>query len=110
MSDKIVKQIMSKGNTGWSLERKNRVAPWVLPRQVRKEMNHLLLTVKFPTGYGAKLKSSCQGGTADEPTGLKSHDYHKLMQHLLPLALHSCVADIRPAVCKVIYDLCDIFR
>lgn len=91
-------------------QEKSPPAPWILPKEVRNKVNHLLSTVKFPTGYGAKLKSSCQGGTAHEPTGLKSHDYHKLMQHLLPLALRCCVEDKRPALCKVIYDLCDIFR
>ena len=93
-----------------SEEEKLPPAPWVLPKEVLKEINHLLSTVRFPTSYGAKLKSSCQGGSAQLPTGLKLHDYYKLMQHLLPLALCSCAGKSRPTLCKVIYGLSDIFR
>lgn len=86
------------------------IPPWVLPKPVIKELNDMLSKSRFPTGYGAKLRGSCKAAGTDQPSGLKSHDYHKLMQHMLPVALRSLAHSHRKALCNVIYDLAEIFR
>ncbi len=86
-------------------------AHWVLSTQDRKAMNKIFSTLRFPTGYAAKLRSSCSKDDAHAPHGLKLHDYHKLMHHLLPVALRACVRTPETKVLReAIYDLCAIFR
>ncbi len=87
-------------------------ASWVLMPHERKAMNAMMVSTRFPTGYGAKLRASCSGVIdAHQPIGLKSHDWHKLMHHMLPIALRACVhrQETRP-LRRVIYDLSAIFR
>lgn len=45
------------------------------------------------------------------PTGLKSHDYHKMTQHVLPMVLYYCDADSdKIRLQQVVYDLRALFR
>ena len=86
-------------------------ANWVLSTQDRKAMNKIFSTLRFPTGYGAKFRSSCSKDDAYPPHGLKLYDYHKLMQHLLPVALRACFQTPETRVLReAIYDLSNIFR
>ena len=64
-------------------------ARWVIPLPLRKAMNRLLSEMRFPTGYGALVQRSVNVRANDgkAPHSLKSHDYHKIMQHILPVAL-----------------------
>lgn len=63
-------------------------APWILSAQDRKEFRARIAGMKFPTNYGANL----HGAFADKdetkwPSFLKTHDYHRLIQHIIPIAI-----------------------
>lgn len=66
-------------------------AQWVLPTHVLKRMNGMICKMKFPSHYGAGFRRCTTGQDVGLPIGLKSHDYHKLMQHILPVVL--CASD-----------------
>ncbi len=86
-------------------------ARWVLPEMTRKSMNQVFMTSRFPTYYGAKIKNSVKSSGSNRPTGLKSHDYHKMMQHMLSIALRSVgAADTNKDLCTVVYELSSVFR
>jgi len=61
--------------------------------------------VKFSDGYASNISRCVQKHKT--LTGLKSHDYHVLMQHLLPVALRGNVDD---KVVSVLIELSTIFR
>ena len=85
-------------------------AQWVLPTRRLKQMNGELGNMKYPSHYGATLRGSCSSDNAKPPIGLKSHDYHKLMQHILPIALRSSDDDpSRRLLRATIYELSSIF-
>jgi hypothetical protein len=85
---------------------------WILDKEVRKAMNALFCSTRFPTKYGAKLRNCCNPRNAKEPPhGLKSHDYHKIMQHVLPIALRACDQNARTKrLREAIYEMSAIFR
>ena len=80
-------------------------APWILTTAERRIFMERLSTMRYPTGYGAGFKYSFSN--CDMPRGLKSHDYHCLLQHGFPGAIRGLLT---PLVCKAIYALCAIFR
>ncbi|XP_056848905.1 uncharacterized protein LOC108829822 [Raphanus sativus] len=61
-------------------------APWSLSKAEKKIFCRRLFDFKGPDGYCSNIS---RGVSLDEckVTGLKSHDYHVLMQQLLPIAL-----------------------
>ncbi|XP_020866153.1 uncharacterized protein LOC110224433 [Arabidopsis lyrata subsp. lyrata] len=61
-------------------------APWSLSKKEKKNLCSRLVDFKGPDGYCSNI---AKGVSVDEckVTGLKSHDYHVLMQQLLPVAL-----------------------
>ncbi|XP_020871750.1 uncharacterized protein LOC110225867 [Arabidopsis lyrata subsp. lyrata] len=61
-------------------------APWSLSKKEKKFLCSRLVDFKGPDGYCSNI---ARGVSVDEckVTGLKSHDYHVLMQQLLPVAL-----------------------
>lgn len=86
-------------------------AHWILPTPILKQMNGMLGNMKYPSDYGATLRGSCSADDAAPPIGLKSHDYHKLMQHILPIALRSNDGSAERRLLRAtIYELCAIFR
>jgi Domain of unknown function (DUF4218)/Transposase family tnp2 len=63
-------------------------APWVLSVGQRREFRNRIGEMRFPTGYGANLRKAF--GMEDNhkwPRYLKTHDYHRLLQHILPVAI-----------------------
>jgi hypothetical protein len=64
---------------------------WQLSIPDRKAMNEMFAKIRLPTGYGARLRLATKGKESGPPVGLKSHDHHKMMQHILPVALRSIV-------------------
>lgn len=113
----IKTRVLKEGDIVVRKWRETPPARWVLPSSTLKQMNMFMSSIRFPTGYGAKLRGSCttvgrDGNlTAKPPHGLKSHDYHKMMQHILPLAIRTCVEgpdtkDLR----ETIYELSSLFR
>jgi hypothetical protein len=52
--------------------------------QQRKEVMQWMQRLKFPNGYAAGLRRSMNMMTG-KLIGLKSHDYHIIMERLLPI-------------------------
>jgi hypothetical protein len=64
-----------------------------LKPQQRKEVMRLMKGLKFPDGYAAGLRRSVNM-TARNLTGLKSHDYHIIMDRLLPVMFRGYFDDV----------------
>jgi hypothetical protein len=95
----------------WMREDGQHAANWVIAPQTRKAMNEVFSTIRFPAGYGAKFRGSCSRNDAGAPNGLKSHDWHKMMEHLLPVVLRACVHTPETKLLReTIYDLSTLFR
>src|SRR3954463_6099152 len=71
----------------------------------RKLMCDVLSGVKVPSGYSFNI-AWCF--SSDKISGLKSHDYHVLMQQLLPVAIHN--VGLPKQMIDPIIELCDFFR
>jgi hypothetical protein len=61
--------------------------PYCLKPTERKEILKWLKKLKFPDRYAANIKQAVNVGTG-KLNGLKSHDYHIIMERLLPVMLH----------------------
>ena len=59
-------------------------APYVLSREERQRFLSTMKELKFPTNYVANLSNRIQDGKL---RGMKTHDYHILLQQVLPLCL-----------------------
>jgi Domain of unknown function (DUF4218) len=59
-------------------------APYCFSKNERTKFLEVLLTLKAPTGFSSSL-AKCVSAKK-KLSGLKSHDYHQLMQQILPLA------------------------
>jgi hypothetical protein len=78
-------------------------APFVLKVKDRKEVMIWMRRLKFPDGYATRLKQ-CVNMMAGRIHGLKSHDYHIIMEKLLPVMLHGYLDDeIREALAELSY-------
>ncbi len=67
------------------------VAPYVLQLEEKKTLIHIIEELKTPTSYSSTFKKWIHMGTS-KLKGLKAHDYHILMQQILPLCVHtSCL-------------------
>jgi len=64
-------------------------APFVLSREEKYAFCCSLHDLKVPSGYSANWNNHVNIKTL-EMKGLKSHDYHVLMQQLLPVLLQHC--------------------
>ncbi len=61
---------------------------WVLPKPQRKEFCRRIGEMRFPTGYGANLRRAFGDHENKKwPAYLKTHDYHRLLQHIIPVAI-----------------------
>jgi hypothetical protein len=67
-------------------------APFILKVKDRKEVMGWMKRMKFSDGYVAGLKR-CVHVTAGKINGLKSHDYHIIMERLLPVMLRGYLDD-----------------
>lgn len=72
-------------------------APYVLPAADKVEFLNTLSSIKFPSKYVSNLRSRITDGKL---RGLKSHDYHILLQQVLPVCLRN-VGDARVVGCIV---------
>jgi hypothetical protein len=61
-------------------------APYVLSVQDRKLFLDTLMELKMPSHYGSSLKNKVANGKF---FGLKSHDFHILMQNVIPICLRN---------------------
>jgi len=64
------------------------VAPYVLQLEEKKTFIHIIEELKTPISYLSTLKKQIHMGIS-KLKGLKAHDYHVLMQQILPLCVHT---------------------
>nr|XP_009594076.1 uncharacterized protein LOC104090561 isoform X2 [Nicotiana tomentosiformis] len=77
-----------------------------MSKSEKKEFCKFLKSVKFPDSYTSNI--SCRVSADDDKiTGLKSHDYHVLLQRLLPIAIHGFV---NKDVSSALIELGDFFQ
>lgn len=76
-----------------------------MSKQDRKAVCDVIAAIKVPNGYASNIIRSVQEGKIG---GLKIHDYHVSMQHLLPLAVRN-VGLPENMACAII-DLYNFFR
>lgn len=63
-------------------------APWVLSPAERREFRRRIATLRFPTNYGANLRMAFgDDEKGNWPAFLKTHDYHRLIHHIIPVAI-----------------------
>ncbi|GJV72225.1 retrotransposon gag domain, retroviral aspartyl protease [Tanacetum coccineum] len=72
----------------------------------RKKFGQFIKGVKLTDGFGSKFKHKVTDNDTNI-TGLKSHDCHIMMQHLLPYGLQQYLPDM---VAKPIIELCSFFK
>nr|GEZ95029.1 hypothetical protein [Tanacetum cinerariifolium] len=72
----------------------------------RKKFCQFIKGVKLPDGFGSCFKHKVTDNDTNI-TGLKSHDCHIMMQHLLPYGLENYLPD---KIAKPIIDLCSLFK
>ena len=81
-------------------------APFALNKEQKKALCEWIKNLKFPDGYASKF-SRCIDVQGDKLHGLKSHDYHIIMESLLPVALR----ELLPTnVWKAIAEVSQFFR
>ena len=71
-------------------------APWILSRADQERIKQVIASIRTPTGYMRSLKGAftkTKKGGSTQLYGLKSHDWHKILQ-----------------VSTLLYDLCLKFR
>ncbi|GKC19929.1 hypothetical protein Tco_1022079 [Tanacetum coccineum] len=72
----------------------------------RKKFCQFIKGVKLPDGFGSNFKHKVTDNDTNI-TGLKSHDYHIMMQRLLPYGLQQYLP---PNVAKPLIELCLFFK
>jgi hypothetical protein len=80
-------------------------APFCLKVKDRKEVMRWMKRLKFPDGYAAGLKR-CVNVKAGKIHGLKSHDYHIIMERLLPIMLHGYLDEVLAKLSYFYRQLC----
>ncbi|CAI9115088.1 OLC1v1015922C1 [Oldenlandia corymbosa var. corymbosa] len=81
-------------------------ALYKLNRDEKNTFCDILRNVKVPDGYSSNI-SRCVQLTPPKLIGLKSHDYHILMQQLLPIALRKMLST---SIRSPLLRLCAYFR
>ena len=81
-------------------------ACYTLTVEERKEFCKFLKSVKFPDGYAANLSRNVSINDG-KISGVKSHDYHVLMQKLLPIAIRPY---FNKDLCTTLVELCSFFQ
>jgi hypothetical protein len=66
-------------------------APYVMTDQEKKSFLQVLRKLKFPSKYGSNLQRKLEKD--GKLRGLKSHDYHIIMQQVLPLCIRNLMQD-----------------
>ena len=75
-------------------------APWVLSKKDIRTINKEIASFRTPTGYMHCLKGAFT--TDGRLSGLKLHDWHKMLQFVLPLVLGGFLHDdVRKAIYKI---------
>jgi hypothetical protein len=79
-------------------------APWVLDKKEFKIMIDLITSIRTPRGYGSSFQYKFP---EYKISGMKIHDYHNLLHHILPIAIRELLTgEIR----QIFYRLGGFFR
>lgn len=79
-------------------------APWVWTKEELDEVIETVRHAKTPTGYGSSFMYKFSEGKL---TGMKTHDYHNLIQDILPVAIRGTLtAEVR----NIVYRVGNLFR
>jgi len=81
------------------------LAPYVLSKQDKKTFHDRITALRVPSGYVAAFKKHVKRKTK-VLGGMKSHDYHILMQQVLPVCLRGLM---QKPVCMTIIQLSHVF-
>ena len=65
-------------------------APWTLRKENKIRLCRYLYNCRFPDGFAANL-ANCVDIATGKITGLKTHDFHMLLQRVLPAGLRGIV-------------------
>ena len=84
-----------------------RNAPWVLDENEKKIFINRVTSLRFPSLLASNPCAYFGGKNGDELQHLKSHDFHVLMRHIIPVALRGLL-QLGPR--RAIYRLCRIFQ
>jgi hypothetical protein len=77
---------------------------WIFTKGEFKEVMDVIAKIRTPGGYGSSFQYKFVDGKL---TGMKTHDYHKLLHHILPIAIWgTLIASIR----DIVYRLGSLFR
>ncbi|KAM0037404.1 hypothetical protein Hdeb2414_s0013g00402531 [Helianthus debilis subsp. tardiflorus] len=94
----------------WLTEKNNKFyqphAPYSFKPSDRERFCQFIRGVRLPDGYGSNFKNKVSSNNSNI-TGLKSHDYHILMQLLLPIGVR---AGLPSDVSTAITNLCTFFK
>ena len=75
-------------------------SPWVFSKMEEQQVKRTISKFRTPTGCMHCLKSAFTKD--DDLSGLKSHDWHKFLQFVLPIAIKDCLTeDIRATIYKI---------
>ena len=82
-------------------------ACFTMSRECKEILCSIIKSIKMPYGYASNI-SRCVDMKDCKFIGLKSHDCHVLLEHLLPLALTSCYPS--NDIMFVVVDLSNFFK
>ena len=80
-------------------------APWILDDVEKSRFIDRVRSLKLPSNFSANIHNYF--GTDNKLQHLKSHDYHILMQHVIPVALRGL---LQPGPRRAILRLCRVFQ
>lgn len=81
-------------------------APYTMSPDEKKMFCEVLKGVKFPDGYASNIHNNVRVNEK-KLVGLKSHDNHILLQHLLPLAIRRILPE---RVCAALICVSNFFK
>lgn len=81
-------------------------APYTMSPDEKKMFCEVLKGVKFPDGYASNIHNNVRVNEK-KLVGLKSHDNHILLQHLLPLAIRRILPE---RVCAALIRVSNFFK
>jgi hypothetical protein len=79
-------------------------APWVLTKKQFKTMIDLIKSIRTPRGYGSSFQYKFP---EYKISGMKTHNYHNLLHHILPIAIRGLLTE---EIRKKFYRLGAFFR
>ena len=81
-------------------------APWVWSKEEYKSFKEVIRGVRTPSSYGASLRKKFKD---ERIMGLKTHDYHHILHHFLPIGIKGTFKK-HHGLKQTIYMLSGLFR